>query len=223
MRKSVTRLFVIMLSVMLAVPLLTGCGPKKPTPEDAQKYVQAVLDLMCKGDYDHSVSLSDVEEGKETETRDELIKEFLDEFGGQSGMSDEVKTKFGDFMIDALGKAKYTVGDAAESEDGGYDVTVTVEPLKAFAGVEGDYQSKLQERALADADKLASMSSEEINNYAYSLMIDLLNEGIADPQYAEPVDVVVHYGILDEENNIYGCSEGEGEKVGAKLFSLEGI
>ena len=34
-----------------------------PTAEDARAYVQAVLDIMCTGDYDHSVELSDIPEG----------------------------------------------------------------------------------------------------------------------------------------------------------------
>lgn len=223
MKKSLTRLFVLMLTIMLAVPLMTGCGPKKPTAEDAQQYVQAVLDLMCKGDYDHSVKLADVEEGKETETRDALIVEFLNQLGDEQGLSEDVKTQFKDFMIDALGKAKYTIGDATETEDGGYDVTVSIEPLKAFAGMGGDFQAKLTERAMADADKIMAMSTEEMNNYAFGLAIEFLTEGIADPQYAPAEDVVVHYGILDEENNVYGCSEAEGQKVGEKLFSLEGM
>lgn len=224
MKKSIMRLFVLMLTIMLAVPMMTGCGPKKPTPEDAQQYVQAVLDLMCKGDYDHSVKLADVEEGKETETRDALIVEFLNQLGDEQGLTEDVKTKFKDFMIDALGKAKYTVGDATETEDGGYDVAVSIEPLKAFAGISGDdFQARLTERAMADADKIMAMSEEEMNNYAFSLAIDFLTEGIADPQYAAAEEVTVHYGILDEENNVYGCSEAEGQKVGEKLFSLEGM
>lgn len=223
MKKKLMRLFVLTLSVIFAAALFTGCGPKKPTPEDAQKYVQAVIDLMCKGDYDHSVTLVDVEEGKETETRDALIEDLLKQLGESQGLSADVQAKFKDFMIDALSKAKYTVGDAVESENGGYDVTVTIEPLKAFAGMEGDFQSRLTERAMADAAKIATMSEDEVNNYAFSLAIDLLNEGIADPQYGEPEDVVVHYGIIDEENNVYGCSEEEGQKVGEKLFSVEGI
>jgi hypothetical protein len=30
-------------------------------------------------------------------------------------------------------------------------------------------------------------------------------------------------GLLDEEKNVYGCDESEGQKIGEKLISLEGI
>ena len=36
-----------------------------------------------------------------------------------------------------------------------------------------------------------------------------------------PKEVVVHYGLIDEQNNIWGVSEEEGEKLGEVLFSAD--
>ena len=135
MRKGPGRLSLIVLMMLMTVAMLTGCGPKKPAPEEAQAYVKAVLDLMCTGDYDHSVDLADIEEGKESEVRDNLIDQMMSEIGSESNLSEEVTASFRDFMTNALGKAKYTVGAATETEDGGYDVTVSIEPLQIFTGV----------------------------------------------------------------------------------------
>ena len=105
-----------------------------PTAEDARAYVQAVLDIMCTGDYDHSVELSDIPEGEEAQLRDSTIESAVESIASDAGLSEEVKADFTDVMRVAFSKAKYTVGEAVPTEDGGYDVTVTIEPLKMYAG-----------------------------------------------------------------------------------------
>lgn len=81
MKKGLGRLSLLALIMVMTISMLAGCGPKKPAPEDAQAYVKAVLDLMCTGDYDHSVNLADIEEGKESEVRDNLIGEMMTQIG----------------------------------------------------------------------------------------------------------------------------------------------
>ena len=115
----------------------------------------------------------------------------------------------------AFSKAKYTVGEAVPTEDGGYDVTVTIEPLKMYAGA----TDKLQEKITAD--EIAGLSEEEANNLIYSKVIEIVRENLEEPEYGEPQDIIVHYGIIDEQNNLWGVSEEEGEKLGALLFSAD--
>ena len=223
MKKSFKRLLLVAFMAVMAVAVLTGCGPKKPAPEDAQAYVKAVLDLMCTGDYDHEVNLADIEEGKEAETRDAVVDQMIAEIGSQQNLNDEVKSSFRDLMLTALGKAKYTVGEAVETEDGGYDVTVTLEPLQLFTGASEELDAVLEERVAAEADKILAMSEDEQTNYVMEILIELLNKKIEDPQYDDAEDVVVHYGPMDGQENVYGCTEAEGEKLGAKLFSTSGM
>ena len=223
MKKSYKRLLLVAFMAVMAVAVLTGCGPKKPAPEDAQAYVKAVLDLMCTGDYDHEVNLADIEEGKESETRDAVVDQMIAEIGSQQNLNDEVKSSFRDLMLTALGKAKYTVGEAVETEDGGYDVTVTLEPLQLFTGVSEELDAVLEERVAAEADKILAMSEDEQTNYVMEILIELLNKKIEDPQYDDAEDVVVHYGPMDGQENVYGCTEAEGEKLGAKHFSTSGM
>ena len=186
-----------------------------PTAEDARAYVQAVLDIMCTGDYDHSVELSDIPEGEEAQLRDSTIESAVESIASDAGLSEEVKADFTDVMRVAFSKAKYTVGEAVPTEDGGYDVTVTIEPLKMYAGA----TDKLQEKITAD--EIAGLSEEEANNLIYSKVIEIVRENLEEPEYGEPQDVIVHYGIIDEQNNLWGVSEEEGEKLGALLFSAD--
>jgi hypothetical protein len=107
---------------------LAGCGQAKPTAEDAKAYVQATLDLLCTGDYDHSVDLAD-----------------------------------------------------------------------DFLALTADEQQDIVLRALSE------------------FLIGKLDT----PTYGDPTEVVLHYGLLDEENNIYGCDEDQGELFGSKAFSFD--
>ena len=186
-----------------------------PTAEDAKAYVKAVLDIMCPGDYDHSVDLADIPEGEEAQLRDSTIQSAVAAIASDAGLSEEVQADFTDVMRDAFSKAKYTVGDAVPTEDGGYDVTVTIEPLKLYAGA----TTKLQEKVTAD--DIAGLSEEEANNLIYTKIAEIIRENLEEPEYAEPQDIVVHYGIIDEQNNLWGVSEEEGEKLGEILFSAE--
>lgn len=186
-----------------------------PTAEDARAYVQAVLDIMCTGDYDHSVELSDIPEGEEAQLRDSTIESAVESIASDAGLSEEVKADFTDVMRVAFSKAKYTVGEAVPTEDGGYDVTVTIEPLKMYAGA----ADKLPERV--SQDELAGLSEEETNSLIYSEVIEIVRENLEEPEYGEPQDIIVHYGIIDEQNNLWGVSEEEGEKLGALLFSAD--
>ena len=53
----------------------------------------------------------------------------------------------------------------------------------------------------------ATITEDEINNRVYSLMARLIKENLQNPTYEEGKDVVVHYGLLDEKEKIYGISE----------------
>lgn len=222
MKTGIKRLLVMALILLLAVSMLAGCK-SKPEPQDAQAYVQAVLDLMCTGDYDHSVELADIEEGKESGIRDGLIDEMMAQISAESKLNEDVSASFKEFMINALAKAKYTVGDAVETEDGGYDVSVSIEPMQIFAGVQDDLTAALEERISEDSNEILAMSEEEQTNYVMAILIELLNGNLEDPKYDEAEEVIVHYGPMEGEKDVYGCTEAEGEKLGAKLFSSKGL
>ena len=222
MVKRCKRFSLITLALVLVIGMLSGCS-SKPKPEDAQAYVKAVMDVICLGDYDHSVNITDIEGGKEGELRDQVIDEMLAAFGTDQGITDDVKIKFKDCLVDAFSKARYSVGDAVATDDGGYDVAVTIEPLQLFAGFNENFENTVKERAAADYERVAAMSTEEVNAFVMDILVDMINDNLADPQYDAPETVTVHYGLMDEENNIYGCTSEEGEKLGAKIFSQTGM
>ena len=58
--------------------------------------------------------------------------------------AEEAANAFKDVMLKALSLAKYEVVDAVptEGEEGGFDVTVSVEPLKMFDGATAAFQEQ---------------------------------------------------------------------------------
>ncbi len=223
MNKNIKRLAALLMIFIMTMAVITGCGSKKPKAEDAQAYVQAVLDLLCTGDYDHSVKIADLETDGEGTERDALIDDMMDTVSTQLNLSEENQTLFKDFLIKALSKAKYTVGDAVAADDGGFDVTVSIEPLKLYEGAMEEFQAGFPGNLGYSENELAAMSQDELNNVVMAAVINLLSGRLDSPTYGDAEDVVVHYGLLDEEQNMWGCSEEEGAKLGEKLFSTEGL
>lgn len=224
MKKHFRIIAALLASVMLMAFMLSGCGKSEPSAEDAKKYVDSTVKLLCTGEYDKSVKFSDIEEGKETEARDAIIDEMLADVASQYALSDEIKEQFRTFITNALAKCKYTVTDAVKTDDNGktgYDVTVSVEPLKVFNGAE-EAMTDVMVDLLSDTSVL-SMTEEEVTNLVFSKIFDVLNDNLENPQYAAAEEIVVHYGLMDEENNLYGLTEEDGQKLGEKLFSAEGL
>lgn len=223
MKKGLKRISLAVLMLVLVIGTLTGCGSSKPTADDAKAYVKAVLDVMCIGDYDHSVNLADIEQGTEGELRDQMVEEALANFGSENSISDEVKADFKECLIKAFSLASYDVVDAVETDDGGYDVTVSIEPLRLYDGFSDNFEAYVQERVMEDYDAVINMSEAEQNNYVMALIVEMLNKNLEDPKYDEAVDVTVHYGLLDGEEKAYGCTSEDGVKLGEKIFSTAGI
>ena len=104
-----------------------------------------------------------------------------------------------------------------------YDVTVSIQPLQIFTGINEELTEVLEEKVAAEPDKIMAMSEEEQTNYVMGILIELLNKKIADPEYDPEEEVVVHYGPMEGQEGVYGCTEAEGEKLGSKLFSQSGM
>lgn len=210
------------LCIFAIVCLLPACGKKEPGADDAKKYVGAVLDLMCKGEYDSTVDLSGLKDEEVSGFRDEMIDEMLFSFADDTGMDEEMQGRFREYLNNAFSKCRYSVEEAVKSEAGGYDVTVSIEPLKLFAGTEEALQKEM-ENMTSDTEALLSMPEEEVYQLIHEAMFKALNANLDNPAYAESEKVTVHYGVMNEEDNTYGLDEEAGERLGEKLFSSEGL
>lgn len=212
----------LLAAAVLMTALLTGCGQSGPTEKDAEKYVKAVLDLMCTGDYDHSVSFSDIEEGSEQKSRDEMIDSIVASVSEDSGLSEDQSTQFRDFISRAFSACRYSVKGVQETEDGGFDVTVSIEPLMVFNGVQTALKEEVA-KMTEDTDSAITMTEEEQSAMLTDALFRVLDQNLENPQYAPAEEVVVHYGVLNNTDGLYGIDEDAGNLLGQKLFSAEGM
>ena len=224
MKKKIKALSVLLAAVLSISVLLCGCS-HQPTDGDAQSYVKAILDIMCTGKYDGSVKFEDIGADGGSALRYEMLNEMIDSLSGIEGMNDEVKSMFRDFLTDALAKCKYSVGEAIRTDDNGtpgYDVTVTIEPLKVFEGASEAVNAEVAEMQKNTSD-LGSKSQEDLLTLIFKSVFRVLNKNLQDPHYAEPEEVVIDYGLIDKDKNLYGIDEDAGKKLSDKLFSMEGL
>ena len=222
MKKTMRQLVTVLASLALALSILTGCGNSGPTSEDAENYVKAVMDLMCTGDYDHSVQIADIEEGQESAVRDAILTDTMDTLA-KIDVSDETRDRFRQVLITAFSKCRYNITGSEEDDKGEFDVVVSVEPLILFDGMKESLDAELKD-VLADYGQVSSMSDREYNDTVYNTMIGLMEKKLESPAYADPVTVTVHYGLVEGgDKNTYGIPEEDARGLGSLLFSTEGL
>lgn len=210
--------------ILLLSMLLTGCGEQNAVSikGDAENYVKAVLDLICTGEYDHSVTFADVESVKERASRDAMISEIINYVAEDNDLTEEQRAELGGAIARAFTTCRYSIKDVKETDDGGCDVTVSIEPLMLFAGVSDALNQKVEELS-TDTDNAISMTEEEQTAALAAVLFSQLNQNLDDPQYAPAEEAVVHYGLLQGTEDRYGIDANAGKVLGEKLFSSEGL
>ena len=214
----------LLTAALLMTMLLTGCGETSSSSikGDAENYVKAVLDLMCTGTYDHSVTFGDVASGREQESRDEMIAGIVSSIAKDNDLNEEQRARLEDCLTRAFSACRYTIKDVRESEDGGCDVTVSIEPLKVFEGISDALNSKVRELT-GDGEAMIAMSPEEQTAALAEVLLSQLDQNLENPQYGPAEEVIVHYGLLQGSEDRYGIDENAGKTLGEKLFSSEGL
>lgn len=211
--KRTKRLSALLLVLVLAAGILVGCGSKKPTAENAKDYVKAALDIICTGDYDHSVKFADMNTEEAKKTREELLDGVEESLtGGETELPEETVKKFRSVMDQALRQCRYSVNDAVAADDG-FDVTVTIEPLLVMdsSAITNDLMEHLM-----SIPNVTSMTQDEIMVTAMDFIVTCIEKNVKTPVYGDPVELTVHYGLL--KDNRYGVSEEDGQRLGAELL-----
>ncbi len=202
------------LSLCLALCLcLTGCFGR-PSAQEAKTYVTTLMSGLCgslpAGSTDDSAAEAEA-------LRAQLIDEVIAGFRGQGAALDEdTEELIHTTLTAALAACRFTVGDAVKSGNG-YDVPVTVSPLKLFrvdmAAVEAEAVAQLSE----DPD-LLTMSQSQVSNKVFRIMLAMIADNLDDPQYGEDVTASVRFER--QSDGEYGISQDSGAAIGRILFDL---
>lgn len=218
MKRKVQKMAAVLL-VFVFVLSMTGCGEKF----DATGFVKAELDLLTKHDVDQYVETTGVKKDEAEKIYTEAIEsmDISTELLGEEVLPEEIYTAYEEWFLNVLAKTKYTVLNVKES-DGEYIVTVEIEPLKAFEGMEEKvtaattaYMEEVYQTVLEGG---AAPSEEQMNIHMYNLMLDVFNEILETATYSEKVSVDTR--IIKNSNGTYEIDEATFEEVGAKLIDI---
>lgn len=202
----------LVMAVLMSLALLAGCGMK---PEDAKAYVQSTLDAGYKASFDEYVKITDSTKEEAQKLFDNNIDTVTNSLGFSAlGATEETNDKYRELLKEIFSKAKYTVGDAKETDDG-FEVEVKAEPMQIFSGIEEELVAKLQEEVTKSG---GDIKEDEINQLAIDMMYDLLTEKIASVEYGEPQSVTVH--VTKNSDGVWNITESDLQAVDAALFSI---
>ena len=203
------------ISLMIAIAvcfsmLLSGCG-KKLTTENAPDYVKSALDACYKADFDAYMEFT-----KSTqEEAEELYQTGLDtnmEASGivASSVSSDLQDQYRQLFADLLSISKYEVGEAKEDGDG-FTVEVTVEPFIMF----NDLQQELG--PMLESEEAQALADEEIEQYIYQKMYELMSSKLDAPEYGDPETVTIH--IQPDGEGIQTINEDDLAALDAAMYS----
>ncbi len=202
------------LSLCLALCLcLTGCFGR-PSAQEAKTYVTTLMSGLC-GTL--PADTADESAAEAEALRTQLIDEVIAGFRGQgAALDEETEALIRSTLTSALAACRFTVGDAVKS-GGGYDVPVTVSPLKLF---QVDMAAVEEEaiRQLSQDPDLLTMSQSQVSNKVFRIMLAMIADNLDNPQYGEDVTATVRYERQDDGE--YGITQDSGAAIGRILFDL---
>lgn len=196
MRKVGKTLVAGLLSAVMMVSMV-ACG----SGFDAAAYVDSCLDLLTKGETKEYMKMTDRTEEQATSDYEGNIDNMVNMMSGM-GLSDELLEGYRQMYKDLYSKAKYEVKEAKKMDDkDGYVVTVEIQQMTGiFTGLTDELQTEFAAQATED------MSQTEQYELMYQLMLDKLNERLANVEYKDAQTLEIE---VVGENNVYGItSEG---------------
>lgn len=219
MKKYVKRGLAFLLSC--TVLLAAGCGEKF----DASGYTKAVLDAGTRGETEKYEEFTKSSKEEAKKQYDNFIDTEMQEFESL-GVSEELLTKYKEYVASLLKETKYEVGEAKEDEDGNFTVEVSVQPIKVFDGVKDTLNQKVQEYT-AQVEQAAMQnqqvpSDQEITETIGQMLYETLNGTLANLSYGEAVKKVVHVKETAEKN-VWEIPETEARELFLSLLDMTGV
>lgn len=205
------RRIALTLVMVLSVSVLSGCGGMKP--EDAKSYVQAVMDASYKGEFEDYMEQTESTEEETKALYDGNIEETMKIAGfGDLGLSEELTEKYKQLFADMAKQANYSIGKAEETDDG-FTVEVKVQGYTTLQNLEQELTDIMNEEI---NNIVTEMSEQELNEFVFQKMYELMNEKLANPTYSEEKVVVVH--VVADSDNVWSIPDADMTAVDQALF-----
>lgn len=202
----------LVLIFAMALGIFTGCGMK---PEDAKAYVQATLDAGYKEDFSEYAKITESTEEEAQKLFNDNIDTVINSLGlSQIGASEEMTEKYREILKETFSKAKYTVGDVKETDDG-FEVKVSAEPMQMFVGLEDTLIDELEKRVKDSKEKLDETA---ISQLKVDTLYDIFNQRLSEMTYGDPQEITVH--VTKNSDGVWNITEGDLQAVDSALFGL---
>ena len=202
MKKAMKRTAAALLA-LAAAGMSAGCSDKP----DTEGYVEATLDAIYHRDCKAYADLINV---SEDQAEEEIEKTFMENmeaaFAGDTSASDEDKAAYIDAVREVYKLARYEV-TGSEEKDGGYIVTVSVQPCTVFENLESGVEEKITQAL--DAGTYS-------DDQSVSYVTQYLNEAADKNEYGSKVDVEVK--VTEDEEGVCQISEEDLMEVENALF-----
>ena len=185
--------------------LLSACGYGE---NDAKEYTQMALDIISTGKSDIAIESAQASEEDFEAVRDEMVK--------NSGLlnltaDEQITSGFRTVLRNAYKKIDYEVGDARSVENG-FEVTVTIRPLRLFEDIDVDLNDTMSE----NLEEIQKLAEDEVMDYTLKKELEILKDRVSNPEYGEPQEVVVF--ISENENSRYAITSESMTLIGNSLF-----
>ena len=207
-KKSVTPIILGIIVVLVASWFFLK--PSGWSTDDAKAATQAYMDAYFMGD---SENLAEYMNGKTEEDldaeREELRQKIISTtFKSTVPVTQELKTRYADFYLSMMGKARYEVGEASKTKDG-FEVPVKVYPITSLA--HGDF-------VLLDMQLNDELTDADLNERFYSRELEQMTELMENPTYGDPQEVIMH---ITKGGDGYEFSEEDANKIVDHFYTLE--
>ncbi len=209
--------FMKVLTLSLAIALLTGCGL---SAFDASKYTKATLDALTKGEFEeYTVQTNSTKEEAQKTYESQIEREVQALLGSSyNSASDEMKQKYTDLIKKMYSKLKYEVGEKTDGENDSYNVPVSAEKMIVFKDVISETQDKITKNK-----KYSSMSTDEKNELSIEYLYEVLNDHVDNATYEKPKTVQVSVAPIAGNENTYQINSNDLTSLFEALIDLDAL
>ena len=202
---------VVYITIGIIVSIMLSACSKQPD-FDAKSYVQSSLDAHYHGEYKDYANLLEIsEKDAKKEIEEDFNESIQQQFDDSDNITDKGIADYAKKLVEVKKLAKYKVQDVKE-EDGGYTVSVQVEPSNVF-------QTLQQSSTEVSNEKIKQGLDGNDPEVFASVLTESVQKSLEKNKYGKAVTVKV--SVEKDNSGKYGLSDTEMSKLEAAMFPTE--